>query len=131
MVSVTQELDLDKLGRADELARMVGLSASISSTGPRGSTNDEDDDDLSTAGGGLFSGGGPGRGGSRSPRPSGSPPPPSLSRGTQVMVAFWQLRSIATSPPTFGPLWQLIGTGLTAGTSTALFFGGEEPRCSG
>ena len=82
MVSVTQELDLDKLGRADELARMVGLET------------------------------------------SGNP----LSRKSQVMVAFWQLRSIATSPPTFGPLMQLLATALTAGSSTALFFGGERVR---
>lgn len=70
LLTVSQDLDVDKLGRVDELARNIGQDKH------------------------------------------------------QVLVAYWQLRAIASSPGTFGLPYRLAAYLMMATAAAPLFFGG-------
>lgn len=71
MLTVDPDLDVDKLGRADELANGVG------------------------------------------------------NEGAPLLIAYWRLKAIASSPPEFGKWWRLFGFSLSAAMSSLLFFNGS------
>lgn len=72
LLTVSQDLDVDKLGRVDELARNIGQDKH------------------------------------------------------QVLVAYWQLRAIASSPGTFGLTYRLLAYLMMAASAAPLFFGGTR-----
>lgn len=71
MLTVDSDMDVDKLGRADELANRVG------------------------------------------------------SEGSPLLLAYWRLKAIASSPPEFGHWWRLFAFALSASMSALLFFDGS------
>ncbi len=71
LLTVDSNLDVDKLGRADELANHVG------------------------------------------------------KEGAPLLLAYWRLKAIASSPPEFGNWWRLFSFALSASMSALLFFNGN------
>jgi uncharacterized membrane protein YjjP (DUF1212 family) len=71
LLTVDSNLDVDKLGRADELANHVG------------------------------------------------------KEGVPLLLAYWRLKAIASSPPEFGNWWRLFSFALSASMSALLFFNGS------
>ena len=100
-ISVSQALDVHKLGQLDQLADMLGQS---------------DDSRLTHS---------PQYGSGRSEFSYFDGLPESSLPRDELLVAFWRLSAIVNAPPTFSPAIKVMVRAVASAAATAVFFKGD------